>query len=88
MLMPDKTMFFGSTYQVQVTGLVDGVAFSKDFTFTTGGLATYNACLVNPANTGFSGWQGANAYKIPYYCAQSAQNPDLSGPIVLYGTKF
>lgn len=38
-------MFPGSTYRVQVTGLVDGAAFSKDFTFMTGGVAFYNACI-------------------------------------------
>ncbi len=88
MLMPDKTMYAGSTYRVQVAGTVNGTAFTKDFTFQTGGRADYDACLLAPGNVNFSGWQGANAYKIPYYCAQSAQSPDLAGPIILLGTKF
>jgi uncharacterized protein YkwD len=60
MLMPDKTMYAGGVYRVQVAGTVDGAAFAKDFTFTTTGRAAYDACLVAP-----------NAYGVlnPYVCA-------------------
>ena len=45
MLMPDKVMYMGGVYRVQLTGTVDGVLFSKDFTFTTGKEVVYNNCI-------------------------------------------
>ncbi len=45
MLMPDKVMYAGGVYRVQVMGTVDGALFNKDFTFTTGKVDAYNSCL-------------------------------------------
>ena len=74
-LMPEKTMYPGSTYRVQITGTNGGTTFSKDFSFITTGGADYSACLATipgriNATSYWDAARKANALSnVPYFCA-------------------